>query len=100
MRKAILLLFALVIVMNPMMTLTAQDDPIVIGWVIDESGEGAAIAESQIVGVQIALEQLNEAGGILGRPVQVIRRDAALDAAQGATIAREFALEDEVDFLL
>lgn len=85
---------------------TAQDatcdaaDPVLFGFVVDNSGIGVLFAESQFKGLDMAMADLNAAGGILGRCVEYIWQDAALTASQGATIAEQFILENEVDFLL
>ncbi|MFZ4828016.1 MAG: ABC transporter substrate-binding protein [Phototrophicaceae bacterium] len=77
-----------------------EDDTVLIGFVIDESGVGATFADSQLKGLALALEDLNANGGILGKPVAFIKQDAELNAEKGATIARQFITEDQVDFLL
>ncbi len=95
------LLVAALAMLSASVMLQAQDeDPIVFGFVVDETGVGAIFAKSQIAGLEIALEDLNAKGGILGREVTYIKRDSQLDASVGATIAEQFILEDGVDFLL
>jgi branched-chain amino acid transport system substrate-binding protein len=97
-RSAILMLLAVLVSLAPL----AQDDvqPLKIGFVADQSGVGYLFSVSQIAGLEIALEEINEAGGILGRPVEVIIRDAQLKADVGATLARQMILEDGVELLL
>ncbi|MDQ3657771.1 MAG: ABC transporter substrate-binding protein, partial [Chloroflexota bacterium] len=41
-------------------------------------------------GIQLAVDEINEAGGINGRPLRVIERDDAGNGLQAATIAQEF----------
>lgn len=92
----LVLLFALVSIS------AAQDapPPLKIGFVADQTGVGYLFAQSQLAGLQIALNEINAAGGILGRPVEFIIRDAQLRADVGATIARQMILEDKVELLL
>jgi len=80
----------------------AQDapQPLKIGFVADQTGTGYLFAQSQIAGIQIALTEINAAGGILGRPVELIIRDSQLKPDVGATVARQMILEDGVELLL
>lgn len=41
-------------------------------------------------GIQLAVDEINEAGGINGQPLRVIERDDAGNGTQAATIAQEF----------
>ncbi len=76
------------------------DNPVLFGFVVDNTGIGVIFAESQFKGIDMAMEDLNANGGILGRCVQYIWQDSQLDATLGATIAEQFVLEDNVDFLV
>jgi branched-chain amino acid transport system substrate-binding protein len=97
---ALLLLTALVGGVVAQNTPYYEDDVVLYGFIVDESGIGAIFADSQVKGVEMAIADLNEAGGILGREVQFIRQDSELDAETGTNIARQFIAEDNVDFLL
>ncbi len=81
---------------------TAQDapPPLKIGFVADQTGVGYLFAQSQLAGLQVAVNEINAAGGILGRRVEFIIRDAQLRADVGTTIARQMILEDGVELLL
>ena len=52
-------------------------EPIKIGWLSSLTGplSSAAIAENQ--GVQFAVDEINNAGGILGRKIELLTRDTA-----------------------
>jgi branched-chain amino acid transport system substrate-binding protein len=76
------------------------DDPVVFGFIVDNTGIGVIFAESQFKGIDMAMEDLNANGGILGRCAEYIWQDAALDASQAATLAEQFVLEDGVEFLV
>jgi branched-chain amino acid transport system substrate-binding protein len=97
-RSAILMVLAALVSLAPLAQDTVQ--PLKIGFVADQSGVGFLFSVSQIAGLEIALEEINDAGGILGRPVEVIIRDAQLKADVGATLARQMILEDGVELLL
>jgi branched-chain amino acid transport system substrate-binding protein len=80
----------------------AQDKKTIkIGFIADMGGIGYTFFQSQLAGVQIAVNELNAKGGILGKPIEIVGpRDSQLNAAVGATLARQLILEDKVDFLL
>lgn len=103
--KRFLLVAVLMLSLVVGISVQAQDtcdasDPIVFGAVIDNTGIGVIFAESQFKGIEMALADLNAAGGILGRCAEYIWQDSQLDATLGATIAEQFVLEDGVEFLL
>lgn len=102
MRTFRLLLIACLFLASGLTAANAQTDPqpIKIGFVSDQSGIGFLFYQSQLAGLQIALAEINASGGILGRPVEFLSRDSQLRPELGATIARQFVLEDKVDFLL
>jgi branched-chain amino acid transport system substrate-binding protein len=86
--------------LSPAAQQTTPPAPLKIGFVADQSGVGYLFSVSQIAGLEIAVEEINAAGGILGRPVEFIVRDAQLKADVGATLARQMILEDGVELLL
>lgn len=51
------------------------DDPIVIGTISPNTGTLAAYGTGIITGVELAVEEINAAGGILGRQVKIINTD-------------------------
>lgn len=56
-------------------------EPLRIGAVFNASGWMAAYDQPAYQGAQIAVEKLNEAGGILGRPVELLVLDGETDPA-------------------
>lgn len=51
-------------------------------------------------GWQLALDQINGAGGVLGRPIEVISRDDGGKPADAITAANELVAKDRVDLLM
>ena len=51
-------------------------------------------------GIQLAVDEINEAGGINGRPLRVIERDDAGNGLQAATIAQEFVANRAVSAVI
>jgi branched-chain amino acid transport system substrate-binding protein len=48
----------------------------------------------------MAVEEINKAGGVLGRPLELVVRDSALKTDVGIAAARELVVDQKVNFLL
>ena len=70
--------------------------PIVVGILHSQTGPMAISEKSMIDAEVLALEQINAAGGLLGRPVQWVIADGASDPATFATQAEKLIREDNV----
>lgn len=71
--------------------LRAQSAPIRIGASYALSGVGAPVGTQMLVGTQIAAQQINRAGGLLGREVELVIRDDKYNSAESVAVARELA---------
>ncbi len=74
--------------------------PIRIGWLSSLTGplSSAAIAENQ--GVQFAVDEINAAGGINGRKLELITRDTSGEPTKAVNFAKQLAFVDKVDFII
>lgn len=73
--------------------------PIKVGGMWITSGSLSTYGEFAKQGLDLAVEEINAAGGILGRPVEAkIENEGAADNA--VRVARRYALEENVDFLI
>lgn len=83
-----------------LMTAPVQaEEPIKIGLVAALSGQSAKSGEALTRGLNVAIDELNSAGGILGRPVELIRRDDESNPAKGMLAARELIQREKVAVL-
>jgi ABC-type branched-subunit amino acid transport system substrate-binding protein len=64
-----------------------RDETLNLGYILPETGDLAFLAPAQISGVQLAVDDINAAGGVLGNEVSLSSGDEAGDAS----IARETA---------
>lgn len=78
----------------------AQDKPVKLGIMFIMSGPMGGYGKHGMQAVQLALDEINAQGGILGRKVEAIFEDTKLQAPRGADIAKKFILEDKVDFII
>ncbi|MEW6261993.1 MAG: ABC transporter substrate-binding protein [Thermodesulfobacteriota bacterium] len=76
------------------------DGTLKLGWVADMSGIGATFYKSQKAAIDLFVEETNAAGGIMGKKLEVVARDAALKPDVGANLARELILSEKCDFLI
>lgn len=74
-------------------------DPIKIGLIASLSGPSAKSGEAITRGMTLAITELNAAGGILGRQVELIRRDDEANPGKGLTAARELIQREGVTVL-
>ena len=79
---------------------SAHAQTIKIGWLSSLTGplSSAAIAENQ--GVQLAVEEINAAGGILGQKIELLTRDTAGDPTKAVNFAQQLAFSDKVQFVI
>jgi branched-chain amino acid transport system substrate-binding protein len=74
----------------------AAPDPIVIGQYGAFTGKDSAFGTSARKGVILAVEEVNAAGGVLGRKLQLVTEDNQSKLGESGTIARKFAARDHV----
>jgi len=81
-------------------TALAEDKPIKLGvqWVM--SGEQAGYGKYGKRGVSMALDEINSAGGIMGRKVRAVFVDTELNPQKAVTDAERLIREENVDFLM
>lgn len=77
-----------------------EGEPVRIGAVIDITGAGASLAAPQRNVFEMVVEQVNETGGVDGRPLEMIVLDNQSTEDQAALQANRLVFEDEVDVIL
>ncbi|PTY37305.1 ethanolamine utilization protein EutN [Saccharospirillum sp. MSK14-1] len=77
----------------------SAEDPIKIGLVAALSGQSAKSGEAITRGLTIAIEEINANGGVLGRPLELVRRDDESNPSKGLLAARELIQREQVAVL-
>jgi len=97
-RRSVLAMLALAFVARAPLVTAA--DPVRIGWLSSLTGplSSAAVAENQ--GVQFAVEEINAAGGIDGRKIELITYDTQGDPTKAVNFAQRLAFVDKVHFVI
>ncbi len=71
-------------------------DPIKIGLTGPFTGGSASMGVSMRDGVKLAVDEINKAGGVLGRPIQLVERDDEAKNEVGVQIAQELINKEQV----
>ncbi len=71
-----------------------------IGLLEDISGDLALLGKPKLNGSQLAVEEINKAGGIMGRQIELIHLDPQGDNARYQEFARRLVNKDKVDVLI
>ena len=88
-------------VASPFVFRARAADVVKIGLDNPLTGPLAGLGKNELIGCQLAVEQINAKGGILGRSVELIVEDSTSgDAGTAVLKARKLIDGDKVDFLL
>ena len=74
--------------------------PIKIGAVLSVTGPASFLGDPEAKTIELYVEKINAAGGVLGRKLQLISYDDASDAEKARTFAKRLIEQDKVDVLL
>lgn len=75
---------------------TPAAEPIKIGYVSALSGDTALWGQAGLNGMLLTAEKINAAGGILGRPVEIVGLDGKGDAADSVSAYKKLVEEEKV----
>lgn len=71
-----------------------------VGCLYPLTGRAARYGHDSIVGAEMAAEEINQAGGVLGKEVRLLFADDRSDPTYAVRVAQRYVLEDRVDFLM
>src|ERR1041384_4948447 len=78
----------------------SKTGPIVVGYYGDLSGRTSSFGQSTKNGVEMAADEINKAGGIDGRQIQIITEDDQGEPNKAATVLTKLINQDKVIALL
>ena len=88
-------------VASPFVVKSLADEPVKIGLDNPLTGTFAALGKNERIGAELAVEQINAKGGILGRQVELLVEDSTSgDTATAVQKALKLIERDKVDFLI
>jgi len=86
---------------SPFVITARAADEVKIGFDNPLTGTYAALGKNELIGAQLALEQINAKGGILGRKAELLVEDSTSgDAGTAVQKARKLIDRDQVNFLV
>ncbi|MHB8492967.1 MAG: ABC transporter substrate-binding protein [Casimicrobiaceae bacterium] len=86
---------------GPFIISARGEEPVKIGLDNPLTGTYAAVGKNELIGCQLAVEQINAKGGILGRHVELLVEDSTSgDAGTAVQKARKLIDRDKVNFLV
>ncbi len=74
-------------------------DPIKIGYPMPLSGPASVYGVPITKGAEMAVQEINASGGVLGRKLELLSRDSKASADEAVRLARELIIKNGVDFL-
>src|SRR5947209_7810529 len=87
--------------LNKMSTMSKSSlMPIRIGVLYSESGVTSAVERTQQRATALAVEEINAAGGVLGREIELVYRDPACNASRYAGLTEELIVEKSVRLIM
>ena len=78
----------------------AQGAPIRVGAFLSVTGPAAFLGDPEQKTLELYVEKLNAAGGVLGRKLQLVAYDSAGDAEKARTFAKRLIEQDNVDVIV
>ncbi len=78
----------------------APTGPIKVGVLTDVTGAFGVVGKSNVETAQFTVDEINAAGGVLGRQLQLVVGDSASSTDTAATVARQLVEKDKVDFVI
>jgi ABC-type branched-subunit amino acid transport system substrate-binding protein len=78
----------------------ATGGPLVIGTLLPLTGSLAFLGPPEVAGVQLAVKELNEAGGVLGAPVQLVEGDSGDTSTDTANTTVDRLLASNVNAII
>jgi branched-chain amino acid transport system substrate-binding protein len=74
-------------------------DTIKIGFPMPLSGPASVYGVPITKGAEMAVQEINAKGGVLGRKLELLERDSKASADEAVRLARELIIKNNVDFL-
>jgi ABC-type branched-subunit amino acid transport system substrate-binding protein len=78
----------------------AGGPPIKLGVMLSFTGPAAISAATYWYGIRMGVKEINDAGGLLGRKIEIVQADDQFNPAQAVSEARRLAQLEKVNFVL
>jgi len=98
--QLVVVLTILALIAAPAMAQKKKSEPIKIGLLYSLSGLAAVYTQGTVIGHEIAAEEINAKGGVLGRQIEFVTRDDKLKPGIAVKEFRRMVTRDKVDFVM
>ena len=75
-------------------------DEIILGSILDQSGPLAGFGKQARMGMQLAVDELNETGGIQGRKIKLLVEDDGYDPKKAVLAAQKLVNQDKIFMMM
>ena len=99
MKKRFALLMATMLLVTALGSALASEGEVIVGCPQPLTGTNALVGDACVKGVQLAVKQLNEKGGLLGRQVRVVVYDDQASPEEAVKLATKMIEVDKVDLI-
>jgi branched-chain amino acid transport system substrate-binding protein len=82
------------------MATTIAAEPVKVGFFMSITGRDASFGEASLRGARLAVDEVNAAGGVLGRPLELVVEDNRSLPGESATAAKKLISRDQVVALI
>ena len=100
MKRILIASIAIASLLSACTTQSGGGDKVRIGVFMSTTGSTANFGISSVNGIKMAADEINAAGGINGKPVELLVQDDRSDASEAATIVTKFVTQDQVHAIL
>jgi branched-chain amino acid transport system substrate-binding protein len=74
--------------------------PIRVGYICPASGGSQDFGRASRLGLELAVKEINEVGGYMGRPLEIVARDDKANPDEGRRAAEELVTKEQVAFTI
>lgn len=97
---SLLVVSAILVACGSSSSSSSDGDTIKLGVLEDRSGDFALVGIQKSHAIELAVEEINNDGGLLGKEIEIIAPDTQSDDKRFQEMARKLILEDEVDVVM
>jgi len=75
-------------------------NPVRVGFICPFTGGSQDFGNSARLGAELAVKEINEVGGYLGRPIELVERDDKANPDEGRKVSEDLVLKEKVAFTI
>ena len=79
---------------------SSAGNPVRVGFICPFTGGSQDFGNSARLGAELAVKEINEVGGYLGRPIELVERDDKANPDEGRKVSEDLVLKEKVAFTI